>query len=222
MNSFTLKLIAIITMLIDHTADVLVPLDQPIYIIMRAIGRLAFPIFCFLIVEGLYYTKNINKYMLRLGIFALISELPFDLALFERTFTWDHQNVYFTLVIGLIVIYGLQKIRIHFVSNQVISFILQFIVIIAGCEIAYLLKTDYNAMGVILILMFYLFRDKKLPLIISVLFVTIVLGGTFEGLASFALIPILLYNGLRGPKVKYVFYAFYPVHLLCLYLFSLI
>ncbi|ROR28178.1 TraX protein [Mobilisporobacter senegalensis] len=220
MNSFTLKMIAIITMLIDHTAHVLIPPDEPIYYVMRAIGRLAFPIFCFLIVEGLFHTRNVNKYMLRLGIFALISEIPFDLAIKGEPFYEYYQSVYFTLLIGLAVIYGLHKIKIHFPSNLPVSIILQLIVILAGCILAILLKTDYNAMGVILILAFYLFREKKLFLILSVLFVTIVIGGRFEGIASFSLIFILLYNGLRGPKVKYLFYAFYPVHLLCLYLIA--
>lgn len=222
MNSFTLKMIAIITMLIDHTAAVLVPDDQLIYIVMRAIGRLAFPIFCFLIVEGLHNSKNVNNYILRLGVFAFISEIPFDLALFREPLFLNYQNVYFTLVIGLAVIYGLHKIRMHLVSNQVISIILQVIVVISGCVLANFLRTDYSMMGVILILVFYQFREKKLLLIISVLCVTIGLGSPFEGLASISLIFILLYNGLRGPKTKYVFYAFYPVHLLCLYLISII
>ena len=221
MNSFTLKLIAVITMLIDHTAHVLVSQDTPIYFLMRAAGRLAFPIFCFLIVEGFYHTRNVYKYLLRLGIFALLSEIPFDLAIHGEVFYQDYQNVYFTLFIGLGVICGLEKVRTSFTANRVFSALCQCLIVLAGCMFTVFLKTDYDAMGVILIVLFYLYRENKPALIISVLLVTIFLGGVFEGLASLSLILILLYNGERGTKVKYAFYAFYPVHLFVLYLISI-
>lgn len=95
---------------------------------------------------------------------------------------------------------------------------LQLFIAVAGCLIAILLRTDYTFMGVILIVMFYGFRGKKLQLTIAVLFVTFALGGLIEGLASLSLILIFLYNNEKGPSAKYLMYAFYPVHLLILYL----
>ena len=82
MNTYKLKLIAIITMLIDHIAAVLIPSDTMLWLVMRCIGRLAFPIFVFLLVEGFHHTRDVKKYLLRLGAFALISEVPFDLAFY--------------------------------------------------------------------------------------------------------------------------------------------
>ena len=125
LSTFTLKLIAIITMVIDHTGAIFFP-DQ---MWLRAIGRIAFPIFVFLLVEGLFNTSNIKKYLTRLGIFALISEIPFDMAFYKARFGVDfltdlkgatqdmqildlfirrlikHQNIFFTLFLGLLAIY---------------------------------------------------------------------------------------------------------------------
>ena len=133
----TLKLVAIITMLIDHTAATILDrtlmargmgeLDATnpqavldfmsenagLYYLdsfMRLIGRIAFPIFCFLLVEGFKYTHNKWNYAIRLGIFALVSEIPFDLALFNQFLEFSHQNVYFTLLIGLLMLTGFELI----------------------------------------------------------------------------------------------------------------
>jgi hypothetical protein len=133
----TLKLVAIFTMLIDHTAATvldhmlikkgineldatsqayqqfyndyggLLLMDQ----FMRLIGRLAFPIFCFLLVEGLLHTRNKWKYASRLAVFALISEIPFDLAFYSTPFYWGYQNVFFTLLIGLLVLIGFETVQ---------------------------------------------------------------------------------------------------------------
>ena len=119
----TLKLIAIVSMLIDHTAATVIrallisasPDWQPglrtLYSVSRDIGRLAFPIFCFLLVEGFLHTRNPKKYAGRLFLFALISEIPFDLALQSGWFDPGKQNVYFTLLIGLLVLMGLSYFR---------------------------------------------------------------------------------------------------------------
>ena len=117
LSGSTLKLIAIVTMFIDHLGVVafetqisnyMVP-----YYIMRLIGRLAFPIFCFLLVEGFFHTRDVKKYALRLLVFAFISEIPFDLAFNRQMFYWRHQNVFFTLFIGLLVIALLEIGRAH-------------------------------------------------------------------------------------------------------------
>ncbi len=101
-NSFQLKWIAVITMIIDHTGAVLFP-DNMVF---RYIGRIAFPIFCFLLVEGFFHTRDVRKYMLRLGLFALISEIPYDLAFRDTVLEFEHQNVFFALLLGVVMIWN--------------------------------------------------------------------------------------------------------------------
>jgi hypothetical protein len=223
MNGLTLKIIAMVTMLIDHVTAVLIPENTLAYMIGRSIGRLAFPIFCFLLVEGLLHTKDIRKYLLSLGIFALISEVPFDLA-FSQSFAPSssqyHQNVFFTLFIGLLVIYILKLIDEYPLKiNQILGSILKMLVIILGCLAAMMLYTDYSYLGILIIATFYLLRKNKITLSI-VLFLIIGFQG-LEAIAIFSMIFISFYNGERGPKInKYIFYAFYPVHIFVIYLIS--
>lgn len=229
-----LKLIAIFTMLIDHIGaaifeTTLIPaaykaggnyqLYTQIDIVLRCIGRLAFPIFCFLIVEGFFHTRNVKKYALRLAVFAIISEVPFDLAFFHKTFYWGYQSVYLTLVIGLLVITG-----IDYVENKdlkrIIKSIIQVLVAALGIALAFALRTDYYGLGVLLILLFYLFRKKELWRNITCC-LNLILLGPIELFGVISLIPIHFYNGKKGLKInKYVFYAFYPVHLFILYLIA--
>ena len=96
LNSFQLKCIAIVTMLIDHIGAIIFPTQMG----FRIIGRFSFPIFCFLLVEGFHHTKDVKKYMIRLGIFALISEIPYDLAFRNVFLEFERQNVFFTLLLG--------------------------------------------------------------------------------------------------------------------------
>lgn len=207
----TLKIIAIVSMLIDHTAAVLVEPGTTQYNIMRSyIGRLAFPIFCFLLVEGFIHTKDIRKYALRLGIFALVSEIPFNLAFMGDAYDTYHQNVFFTLFIGLLVLIGIKA----FDKYKVVC----IGIIIVGCLLAKYLKTDYNYMGVLMILCFYYFRDNIATLFVGILPLNMILG---QSIAVLTLIPIRLYNGKRGLSLKYVFYIFYPLHLYILYLIKL-
>ena len=98
LSSFALKCIALITMIIDHVGAILYPEAR----VLRIIGRIAFPIYAFLVAEGFYHTKNVKKYMLRLLLFALVSEIPFDLALTGQILEFGHQNVFFTLFAGLL------------------------------------------------------------------------------------------------------------------------
>ena len=107
LNSFTLKIIAIITMIIDHIGYVFLPVGTAYYDIARAIGRISFPIFCFLIVQGFFHTRSHINYLIRLLIFALLSEIPFDLAFHKTLFYWNSQNVFITLALGLFAIFCL-------------------------------------------------------------------------------------------------------------------
>jgi len=222
MSSFALKLIAMVTMLIDHIGAVLIPMSDPSYEIIRIIGRIAFPIYVFMLVEGFYHTKNINKYLFRLGIFALISEIPFDLAFHRSLGEFNYQNIFFTLFIGLGMMYLMSIIETRFAKNILASNFLDAVVLILACLVAEVLRVDYGAPGIILIAVFYLFRKSKFMLTLMVFVVlNYYLGGiSIFGIAS--LIFIFLYNGKKGKEVKYLFYGFYPVHLLVLFGISLL
>lgn len=221
----TLKIIAVITMIIDHTGAALVwklaytagTINETwylIYNIMRGIGRIAFPIYCFFIVEGLEHTRNVKKYLARLLIFALASEVPFDYALFGG-FTWSYQNVFFTLAIGLLCIWAMKGLESR-IFNVRMKWPINGVIIVAGVYIAELLKTDYGAFGVIIIILLYLFRKKRLwQCIVGAV------GFVWELTAPLSFVLLYFYNGEKGKKVnKYFFYLVYPVHLLILWLLA--
>jgi len=235
----TLKLIAIITMLIDHIAAVVLEriilssggfdsiLTRAfrdadtlsiVYITMRGIGRIAFPIFCFLLVEGFLHTRNVWKYAIRLAVFALISEIPFDLALYAKPFYFGYQNVFFTLLIALLVLIGIQTATDKLdEQSPVLGTIAKIAAIVAGIVAAEFLKTDYSGLGVItIVIMYFLSNNQFLSMLGGCAILAIM--NFFEIFAFFALIPGWLYNGSRGLKLKYVFYVFYPAHLFILYL----
>ena len=226
-----LKTIACITMLIDHIgascieAGLLLPeletgevsggawdqlslfqLDR----VLRFTGRLAFPIFCFLLVEGFVHTRDVKKYVRRLFLFALISEVPFDLAFFRTPFALDHQNVYWTLALGVLAMAGLKRLE---KENGLPGW--QGLVWAGGCAaLALAANTDYNAIGVIIICALYLTRtNRKWQCLAGALLFM------FELTAPLAFVLVWFYNGQRGacsPLQKKAFYWFYPVHLLVL------
>lgn len=227
-----LKIIAIVTMLIDHIGAVIIepgifhaPDQAAIQAVLatdaglkwfaadqvlRTVGRIAFPIFCFLLVEGFLHTKDWKKYAARLLAFALISEIPFDMAVFGSWFNPEYQNVFFTLFVGLLVLEGYRR----FESSQ----IKQILVMLAGCVAAFLLRCDYNVFGIVLIVILYLFRNNRKYRTLAGGLMAALESSSFFCAAALAFIPIHLYNGTRGKlRLKYLFYWFYPVHLLILY-----
>lgn len=224
----TLKLIAVITMLIDHMGAALVgPLRHKlpagntlgdfctvIYPHMRNIGRLAFPIFCFLLVEGFLHTRNARKYASRMFVFAWISELPFDYAFSSQLIHSAHQNVYFTLLIGLLVMMGMSYFEFRATRTKTgiyLNFLMQVSIAAAGLWLAGFLHTDYSYKGVFLIIVLYSLRlDRRLQAIFGAITIS------WEMYAPLAFIPVWFYNGQRGRQMKYFFYWFYPVHLLIL------
>lgn len=210
LNTFILKLIAIISMAIDHTGAVLFPEVMG----FRIIGRLAFPIFCFMLVEGYFHTRNVKKYILRLCIFAFVSEIFFDFAFYDKIVFFGHQNVFFTLSIGLILIAFLEKNKEN--TNKKIKTILDIVVTFLCLLLATILQTDYIFVGVMTILCFYYFRQNKIGKIVSIIGINSLLMSGIQSVASFSLLPIFLYNGKKGPSMKYIFYVFYPAHLLLL------
>lgn len=214
----TVKVIAVISMLIDHVGAVLFPQ----YFIMRKIGRIAFPLYCFLIVEGYFHTRDKYKYALRLLAFAFISEIPFDLAFRKRWFYPYSNNVFITLLLGLAAIWAFDVI----IKKS--KYFVPIAIIVAACfaYCANRLHSDYGWFGVALIVVFYIFRDFKPLIILPFALLVFLYTGVYQGrldhvenLCLIAYIPIFLYNGTKGKiRLKYVFYAFYPAHLLIIYL----
>lgn len=217
----TLKWIAVLTMIIDHVgASIIYQMvvksggeQGTLYLLyqcMRKIGRLAFPIYCFFIVEGLKHTKNVRKYILRLFIFAIISEIPFDYAFFGQIY-WKHQNVFFTLAIGLWGIWGL-KVLDNRMKMGIGQMLVKTCLIFGVVSLAELLMTDYSSFGVFMIVLLYLFQGNRL-----VQCGIGAIGFVKEITAPLAFVPLYFYNGERGRKMnKFVFYGIYPVHLLVL------
>ena len=223
MSGFVLKMIAMITMLIDHTASIHLE-GSKWYLLLRLIGRIAFPIFCFLLVEGYFHTKDVYQYLRRLGIFALLSEIPFDMAFADNITRFDFlekQNVFFTLFIGLSVIHLMNLVEIKFKNNIIASNLLDCAIVLIGSFIAVILSTDYNMYGILMIVSFYIFRANKSILTLVLLLVNFQLGGVVQAFGILSMIFIALYNGKKGTKFnRYIFYGFYPVHLLVLVLLS--
>lgn len=217
MSVFALKILAILAMLLDHIAAVFLSSTTMPYVLMRGFGRIAFPIFCFLIVEGYYHTRDVKKYMIRLAGFALVSEIPFDICFYHKLFYWGHQNVFFTLAIGLVTIYAIDEVKKRFSASYIKALVLQFTVIILAMTAAWFLSTDYSMLGILIIIAFYVGRGNIIQIAISICIVTLYLGNTFQLYSLLALIPIYLYNGKKGPSMRYVFYVFYPAHMLILY-----
>lgn len=224
LSGSTLKMLAMVLMLVDHVGAVIlengyltaynmrlpkaVTYDEILHIldidrILRFIGRSAFPIFCFLLVIGFMHTSNKKKYAFRLFLFALLSEIPFDLAFANTILEFQYQNVMFTLLIGFLAMMALE----HFESNYPVM----ALIVVLSLGLGYLLRTDYSYKGVALILVLYFFRFHK---VVQTLAGCISL--LWEAPACLAFLPIRLYNGKKGIHVKYVFYFFYPVHILML------
>lgn len=241
-----LKLLALVTMFIDHAGAGIIesfflgklPFDSRAFQIcvtadeiMRTVGRLAFPIYCYLLVQGFLHTRSAARYALRLLCFALLSEIPFDLLLFGRI-TFGHQNVFWTLLIGLLTLMGLNWAEKR--QNLCLSIGSGLVFIAAGMAAAGLMGTDYDYKGVVLIAALYLLRGNRknqcifAPLLFLASFLLDVPLGLRSGASVSASLSIeffcifsffFLYadNGKRYMKKgKYFFYFFYPGHMLLL------
>ena len=207
-----LKLIACVTMLLDHIGASVFP-----SLLLRIIGRVSFPIYCFLLSEGIRHTRSPRKYLLRLGIGALLSEIPFDLLFYGRL-TFGAQNVMLTLFLGAAMLLAFQRTS---------RTILRLLWIALACVLAELLQTDYASKGILLILLFYM-TDRFLICLPGMLLIFLPSGylrfcGLPVPMGLFtlpALIPISLYSGRKlshSRAVQWIFYFFYPAHLAALF-----
>lgn len=233
-SASALHIMAMIFMLCDHLWATIIPGNQW----LTCLGRLAFPIFAFMIVEGYFHTGNLKRYALRLFLSALISEIPFNLMYSSSVIFPFHQNVIWTLLLGLGLIHinelAARKGKIW------LRILTGCITVIAGFLLGTLTMVDYFGVGVVTILVFYFFRKRKwwcllgqivilyylnVEVLSGLYFEITILGKTIhivqQGLALLALVPIWLYQGRKGNKSKvfqYICYGFYPVHMLLLYL----
>lgn len=207
LDNTTIKLIAIIIMLMDHITIAFFP-EKIIFI---KIGEIAFPLFAFCIAEGFHYTKDKKKYFLNLFGFAIISEVCFDLGLYGKIY-WFHQNVLFTMSIAVLLLIIYEKIMKSKKFTNDIKVALICTSLSISLMISLVMFTDHTMYGILLIFIYYILRDKpliKFPLAALLLFIV------FPYKFALISIPILLlYNGKRGFNLKYFFYSFYPVHLL--------
>ena len=256
LSGSTLKIMALIFMLIDHTAAIVFPPVLARYgitsfgnismeymqglvaagsigwlyvlyqIMRRILGRLAFPIYCFLLVEGFGRTGNRRKYAGRLFLFALISEIPFNLAFRGKAFDASYQNVFVTLLLGLLMIWIMEAVRERFRTRfrekglggdgaDWTIVVVDGVVFFLTAAAAELLRCDYGAHGIIAVGLLYAFRRDRVKQTIAGC-----VAFFWEFTAMFAFVFTGCYNGKRGISLKYVFYIFYPAHLLALYLIA--
>ncbi len=210
-SAAVLKWIAVVTMIIDHFAVAVYPqfvsYEYSVYYIMRKIGRIAFPIYCFLLVEGFFHTKNVVKYFRNCFLFAILSEIPFNMAIFGKVLYPRGQNVYFTLCIGLATLMILNRLKERQAPQYML---LRIVIIVLAAGAGQILEVDYHWKGVLFIIMFYYMRNMQewIRNLVGIC------AFAYEVTAPLAFIPIHFYNGARGRQMKYLFYAIYPIHLL--------
>lgn len=234
LSAAALHILAMAFMLMDHLWATLLPAQEW----LTCVGRIAFPIFAFMAVEGYFHTHNLKKYLLRMLIFAVISEVPFDLMYGGTWFYPVHQNVIWTLMMGLVGIHLMETVRKK--KSTFVYILVSAIVVILGGLLGTLSMVDYYGIGVLTVFIFYFFRGRKwwclLGQMLTLYWVNVeLLGGLMypirlfgmefelcqQGLALLALLPIWLYRGRQGYHSKsfqYFCYAFYPIHMLVIVL----
>lgn len=216
LDGTTLKLIAMISMVFDHIGDMFFPdIMWP-----RMIGRLAMPIFSFFIAEGFAHTRDRKKYLCRVGIFALISEIPFDLA-FEGKLGFAHQNIMLSFFLAIVALMLFDWIRGEMDSKGkrlIVKTILGVFAVAAIAILSLLLRADYTVFAVIAVFLFYVLRQKH-PLIrtgVGVAFLALTRTIGYYCATGLSFLPLAMYNGKKGKGLKWLFYGFYPGHLLLL------
>lgn len=228
-----LKLLALVSMTIDHYAAVVIYNGNlygfvqeyhqmaiatekgmqlmRLYHIFRTIGRLAFPIFAFLLTEGFIHTKDRKKYFLRVFLMGIISEIPFDLCMFNKWFAFSAQNIGFTLALGILAMLLMKKFRR--------KSILKWGSVVICAALAEILRCDYGALGILMIASLYNFRkEKNLRIFSGVIFSVWISLGNF-GAAALSFLPIFFYNGEKGRiPLGRILYIYYPLHLSFFYM----
>ena len=217
LSAAQLKYLAFISMLIDHVNNGLITplLDGSgalllVSNIFSILGRIAFPIFIYFIVEGYFKTKNRRKYLTRLLIFGVISEVPFDMFTSKVYYNPNWNNMVFTLALCLVTVWLIDYLKGK-ITNKIFWYFLSFVIVIGMSFLAMALSPDYDYHAIVLAYIFYIFYDR--PVIGAVLGYLSIIKEVYSFL-GFGLIT--LYNGKEGKQYKWLNYAFYPVHLLVL------
>ena len=256
LSGSALKVIAVLAMTVDHLCKIILQwlvanywsgmvssgqmslerfqqIDEFIRFRLQSVGALAFPLFCYLLSEGFRYTRSKKRYLLSMLAFALISELPFDVAFFGRLaklngtfpFYFKYQNVFFTLFLGLLTLVCLEKLscKSEAQADKISASVLQILCVAGFALAAELIHCDYGMQGILYIAAFYICRKYRIYQVL--LFLLAYMGTTGNQPPLCILLScllILLYNGKRGKlKGKYFFYIFYPAHILVLYFIQL-
>lgn len=222
MTVFIIKIIACVTMVLDHIKYAIPETEG---ILTNYFGRLAFPLYAFLLTEGYVHTKDLKKYYYRMIIFAIISQIPFMLF---RTLVgeWKMLNIMFTLLLGLIAITVYDKEKRKYISIPIIILLIWM---------GKILKVDYGWYGVTTVILLYLLKNNKSFIPFSYLLLLIVYY--YSRIKSFnfgteiilyilfswsSTFIMMIYNGKEGKKLKYFYYIFYPLHMIVIYLISLV
>ena len=180
--------------------------------VLRFFGRMSFPIFAYMIAEGFIRTSNVRKYILRMLIYALISEVPFDLATRHVLFDISYQNVLFTYSVALIILFLIKCARQW-------PLILRLLIMAAGAALAWFIRSDYGALGVIFICLMYMLRKDKAAQLVTGVVLSAAESLSYYCVSALSFILIRFYNEKRGSvPMKYFFYIFYPAHMLLFYL----
>ena len=232
LTAAVLHIIAMTLMLMDHLWATLLPAREW----LTCAGRVAFPIFAFIAVEGYFHTRSFKKYILRMLLFAVLSEIPFDLMYGGTWFYPVHQNVLWTFLLGLLGVWLMEQVR---KKGKTWMYLLVCVLVVpAGLVLGTLCMVDYYGVGVLTVFVFYFLHGRKwwcflgqlaalywlnVELLGGLMYPVQLFGMEFElcqqGLALLALIPIWLYRGRQGyhsEPFQYLCYAFYPVHMLLL------
>lgn len=223
LSGSTLKVIALLSMFCDHGAKFFLRYFDftwtpfftmgghkvhLFFVLSNVIGRIAFPLFAFLLVEGYLHTRNVKRYALNLLLFAILSTLPYNVLRNGGALHFDSLNVLFTLQLGLLAITAIDRLKGWKTFGCVM-----------GClALAYALKVDYNVLGVVMIVLLFALRNRREHQALATV------ASLFRGVQTtgvfLAAVPMVLYNGKRGfihgRWGKYLFYAIYPLHLLVL------
>ena len=231
MSSFVLKIIALVTMILDHVGAELFPQ----YEWLRYVGRLSFPIYAFLIAQGFAHTSDRKRYAIRLGAFALISEVPHDLLFYNTWLEFGYQNIMFELLFGFLAIWCIDKA----IKEKKYLFLVIVPILVVSTAI---LNFSYDIYGMVLIIVAYLFVGKDVASGLGSAVTTYCFNGFIQAgfktfgryipvltynpaqvFAVLAAIPIMFYNGKRGKySLKWFFYISYPAHLLLLWVIKIL